>query len=351
MLVHASCSGDRAELLLCSAPSLLLSCFSSLRERREAPLRGRAGARVYTVVAMNSGPRKLHYVSASYLAAFTPEQTRQGRLHVLDVTTGKPRPSTPNNEAHERDLFRLEPPAPDPLALEDWFAMVEDRAAPVLAALRSTGVLPVGEDRKWLIVFMAIHVLRVPGHTDIIEEGTHEVLSKVAWYLAEDPEQRRLIEDDAFRFEFDQNTRLDLMLKPVPMIASALSRRSWSVLVAASGAPDFATSDHPVTSAYEQRWKGRVPLAQVGMGGTEVTFPIGPRHALIGTWQAEVRPFVEVGAEVIGEVNRRTLWRASRWLYSAAPDVIVRANGGGLTTAREHLAAVPHRNNAKPVQD
>ncbi len=286
---------------------------------------------------MGSTPRRLHYVSASYLGGFTSEGGRDGHLHVLDTTTGAWRPSRPNNEAHERDAFRLESPAPDPLALENWFRRIEDAALPVIAAIRSSATMPERHERSALIAFMAIHSLRVPGHMQAMGDGLHRLGRTMAWFGAENQEQRNAIEDDAFEFGLVQNSRMDMMLAPFTPVVRSLRQRSWTVLVARADAPEFVTSDHPVTPVYDHAGSGWMPAPQVGMGGTEVTFPIGRRHALLGVWR-DARASLDVGEDVVGTVNLRTLKRATRWVYGASNDFAVRSARGGVIGVRAHLA-------------
>lgn len=286
---------------------------------------------------MGSTPRRLHYVSASYLGAFTAEGGRDGHLHVLDTTTGTWRLSRPSNEAHERDAFHLESPTPDPLALENWLRRIEDAALPAIAAIRSSATMPQGPERSALIAFMAIHSLRVPGHRQAIDDGLHRLGRTVAWYLAESQKQRDAIEADPFEFGLDQNSRMDLMLAPFTAIVRSLRQRARTVLVARADAPEFVTSDHPVTPVYGHAGTGWMPAPQVGMGGTEVTFPIGRRHALLGVWQ-EARPSLEVAEEVVGTVNLHTLRRATRWVYGAAHEFVVRSAREGVTGVRAYLA-------------
>lgn len=75
-------------------------------------------------------PRKHHYCPAGYLANFSSPITRDGKLCVTDVKTADKRSSTPNNEGHQRDFYRIDVDSDreDPFILEKEFAKIEGAA-------------------------------------------------------------------------------------------------------------------------------------------------------------------------------------------------------------------------------
>lgn len=68
-----------------------------------------------------SEPRRHHYCPAGYLANFATPCDRNGRIIVVNPKTAQERPSTPNNEAHERDFYKIDTDGSsvDPFALEE----------------------------------------------------------------------------------------------------------------------------------------------------------------------------------------------------------------------------------------
>jgi hypothetical protein len=87
----------------------------------------------------------------------------------------------------------------------------------------------------------------------------------------------------------------------------ALETMTWQFLTFDAN-PAFVTSDNPFFF-----------FAHIGIGNTlsEVTLPISQNVALWATWNKEITPgFIPITKEIVVEINRRTVSKATRDIYS-----------------------------------
>src|SRR4051812_44480612 len=128
-----------------------------------------------------SEPRRHHYCPAGYLANFATPCERDGKLIATDASNAQERPSTPDNEAHQRDFYRIEVQSDkdDPFVLEKEFGKIE---APGIAAIKrviSSNRLPSGDDLNWIINFIGLLAVRVPSKRDRWKKFEQEVYRKI----------------------------------------------------------------------------------------------------------------------------------------------------------------------------
>ena len=138
-------------------------------------------------------PRRHHYVPRCWLAGFTDNGEKDGRLWVTDVYRQKQWPSTPNSAGHIRDFYRLSDPAPDPVVVEKFFSLLEDEVAPLLRSIDRERRRPDNGELDALLHFMAYQWVRVPrfrpfalGTLDRItrERLAKELQSRETWLAA-----------------------------------------------------------------------------------------------------------------------------------------------------------------------
>ena len=109
-------------------------------------------------------------------------------------------------------------------------------------------------------------------------------------------------------------------------IFATLASRSWSLLVADTDAPDFVTCDHPVAVVFKDNTKrGSLGYA---LPGTEVSFPLGPRHAVIGVLENPLPPRFVAHAKEVANLNSRTVNHTNRQVYAKSRSVLIFQNGG-----------------------
>jgi hypothetical protein len=110
-----------------------------------------------------SDARRHHYVPAFLLARFaTPVGERKGRLHQLDVGSGRPQRTSPDSACFVRGLYDQGTTNEPNNVLESFFAVVERHAAPAIARLVQDPVACTPEDRQTLSVFLALQGSRTP---------------------------------------------------------------------------------------------------------------------------------------------------------------------------------------------
>lgn len=93
----------------------------------------------------NTGPKRHHYVTAGYLAAFATPPTRYGRLGQADTQQpGLVRPTTPDTAAAKRHYYRVDIDGVDPNLVEYEFGKIEGEALPIIRKAVKDRALPDG---------------------------------------------------------------------------------------------------------------------------------------------------------------------------------------------------------------
>lgn len=299
-----------------------------------------------------SQPRKHHYVPAFYLAGFTANGDRKGPLHVLDLQAGRRWQSTPDDAGCERDFYRLENGAEDPVAVERLFGAIESRAAAVVRTVFETGKIPEGDDYAALCEFLATLTIRVPGTLAMIDNLYEEILKKVARLMVSSPEQwsrqmdqlreagnsipegsyegvRKMVEEDAYTVKVNQNERMHLILEMGKPAIPLMMDRKWAVVQAPPQGPGFICSDRPVSLSWSDgKTRGWMPPG-FGLRGTSVAVPLSRTTAVHGIFEAQL-PSRLLNPTQVGIFNFWTAIYAERFVYSAEPDFKVTLKDGSL---------------------
>lgn len=137
---------------------------------------------------------------------------------------------------------------------------------------------------------------------------------------------RKFIEDDQYTVEVSTGESLSLELGVFENTLGLLGSRYWSLVTAATDAPDFVTCDHPVTVVFKDpEMRGAVGY---GLPRTEVSFPLSTRRALLGVFENPLQPLPKASAEQVAAMNSRTVYHAGRQVYSRKDTVVVLRSGG-----------------------
>lgn len=158
---------------------------------------------------------------------------------------------------------------------------------------------------------------------------------------------REFVLSEDYTATFDQNTRLGLILRPLPQLAAALDERHWIVLASEEGAPVFICSDRPLTVCWNDQPKGAWPLPGLGLRGTTVMFPLDRRHALVGMYETPF-PATKAGPFLVGVVNMWTAFYSTKYIYSADADFHVTLpdrRPGNRDDLLRHFATARNRSN------
>jgi hypothetical protein len=100
---------------------------------------------------MRKFARNHHFVPQGYLAGFTENGTRDGRLIVSDLVSCSLFQTKPRNVAAKRDFNRIDAEGQDPDVLERALGEFEGRAASVIRGIGECGDLPTALSAKTLL--------------------------------------------------------------------------------------------------------------------------------------------------------------------------------------------------------
>lgn len=288
--------------------------------------------------------RKHHYVPRFFLAGFTNEGTKDGRLLVCDLGAGKRWWSDPNGAGHQRDFYRIDPEGYDPLEVEKAFQAVEDAAAPALRRLTGTETPPpFDETASELLPLIASLVIRVPTSRRVIERASERVVrATIPKALPKFPKPPPIIHSKLFghlppgvdpspeEYEaamlkfFDEEVRVDIdqtwsiahMISGFEFVLQKLAELNWTVAVLPPGTPDFVSSDNPVS------FRG------AASSGMSALIALSRRVAVVGSVYEPQNLVIHTDARFSGLVNALTIGGADRYVFSASDQIHWRRGDG-----------------------
>lgn len=254
-----------------------------------------------------------HYVPRFYLDGFTAN----GRLWTHDKRDGRSFLSQPKSVANESDAY--------PDDVEQYFANeIEDPAKDAITKARLLQPLTLS-DRDALADYIVSLWKRVPaGRQRVMKQMPavglavrEDIFSRLDFIEVEDPSTSDLVAEkkrqvDSIIASHCDGSRRDvwhhtLRLEMTPRIADGLKSMHWRYLHAADGM--LLTSDNPVFF-----------FAHEGIGNpqSEVTFPISSTVAIWANYQlAPHQKIIQMKPFARKELNRRTVFSASRFVFSA----------------------------------
>lgn len=202
--------------------------------------------------------------------------------------------------------------------------VVEGPAHAALARLRRHEQLLQG-DREALAAYMAVMLMRVPAKRrrsmamfpSVVDKVMADVSALVEGW-AKDPKTdqrlaaRRRLEVEWARERFLEEPPEEVLARvrspwPSKRVLEAVYSMTWRVVVAPKDNP-FLTSDNPAFF-FESLGLGRPE--------SELTFPLAPDLALLGSWQGqrEALLLVQPRPRVAKEINRRVASGAERFVF------------------------------------
>jgi hypothetical protein len=299
---------------------------------------------------MTAVSRNHHYVPQGYLAGFTDTGTSDGKLYVLDLSTGSTFRTRPRNVAAERDFNRVEIDGQDPDFLEKSLgALLEDKAALAIRKIAQAQKFTGDDDFTYVINLLCLLVVRNPRarrslasakrqSAKIIGEMLvsdkkiwehHNRKAREAGYVSEPDVSfervKAFVDGGKYTIEVATHALIRTELSIFDDILRCLGARVWSLLIAAPDAPDFITCDHPVTLVFKDP-KSKAAIG-VGLHQTELVFPITARHAFLGVYENPMKPVLSVKAKGVAAMNTRVIRHADRQIYSREPVISVLKNG------------------------
>ena len=299
---------------------------------------------------MKKFARNHHFISQGYLAGFTEEGTRDGRLHVSDLVSHSVFQTKPRNVGAERDFNRIDVDGQDPDALERALGEFEGKAISIIRGIQTTGALPNDEDFNYVLNLMALFIVRNPRRRRQMNDARHNVVrvigdlltsnkrlfehhlaqAKENGFVPQDPEVsyaalRQFIRDDQYTTSVSTSENLSLELGGFEHALRLLHSRYWSLVTADVGAPDFVTCDHPVTPVFKESQR-HGPIGYE-LPETEVSFPLNTRQALLGVFEDPLAVGIEASAGQVAAINGRTVCHAARQVYSKTASMAVLRSG------------------------
>jgi hypothetical protein len=299
--------------------------------------------------------RKHHYVPRFFLAGFTSDGTKEGRLLVCDLRTGKRWWSDPNGAGHQRDFYRIDLQGYDPLEVEKAFQEIEAAAAPALRRFIGTEAPPpLGETVSEVLPLLASLVIRVPTARRRVESASRRVVratfpkvlpnlpkpppelhSRIFGHLPpgtdptpEDYEASMMrFFNEELQIEIDQTWSIGHMLSAFELVLDRLARLHWTVAVLQAGAPDFVSSDNPVS------FRGAASM------GVIAVIAISRRMALVGSLYEPEHLVIHPDGRFAELVNGLTIGGAEQFVFSSSEQVLWKREDG----SRGNIADFPSR--------
>jgi hypothetical protein len=284
-------------------------------------------------------PRKHHYVPEFYLRNFSKNE----KLEVFDLQKRSFRPSTPNNEAHIRDFYRLDndPETPDQFEVETKFLPeIEGKAKIIIDGIIEKKTLPPenSEEYAFLCIFIGLSFGRTPAtrrlFSDILDQIWHfkvQILADLGpeglEKLAEDrkiPKEHRVSFEDvqslaasgSVRLEMNQGYVVGETLSMGVKMAELLSQRRWQVLITPLSA--LVTSDRPVLLQNTNPEISGPP--GFALANTVVQIPLASSISLLGTYEEPKSLITQLNRSQIARHNSQTIMNADRFIYSVDKD-------------------------------
>lgn len=163
---------------------------------------------------------------------------QNGRLNVLDLTTGYPRLSLPGNVLHRRDYYRQPyvPAGTDEFAFEKWSGSNIESIQPIIAKLIVGGRDLTADEIEQFIMYLVLQRHKVPKQAesakDVYQAELIETIESFAPKLGQELKNGArtiTIKDHAFRFNYLR------MVVEGGEYYNYISRMRWEILKAPTG--------------------------------------------------------------------------------------------------------------------
>lgn len=299
-----------------------------------------------------------HFVTAAYLAGFTPDGTRNSQLYVYERKTDRMFRSIPDEAAKRRNYYSI--PQEDGRLndeVEKMLTALEGQAMPVLQKVIARDYSLSTFERALLGHLIAFQEMRTPWTRAIFQKLEVSLVEQVMRVGANTPgyfervlkkdgeaapsvsasKLRDAVKNRRIKTEALPHAGIDTMVSLSQRIGTTYTGMLWTVLRAQDG--EFLTSDSPVTR--------HNPSLQGMYGGglyahdAQVWFPLSKKACLLITHdeermtkfndlldagkvqearsvQVELPPIrdAEVPCSAVNTINCRTVLTADRFVYS-----------------------------------
>ena len=290
--------------------------------------------------------RDHHYNPRMLLKRFTTVAGSNGPIYSFDAVHSSVRRTSVKGCAWDRDFYAVNIPGVRSDYVETYFGRIENIAGPILANMLESRTLPARNSESFvnLMVFLALMDLRGPTwrakFKSMDEESaslslrlamsTRERWESVQRHMRESGFQRpeisyermqRFFATEGFGIELANAGEMHTkrVVESLAWLPQKLARRNWGLRESATDAPDFVSSDCPVTVEWDDPSMNQFSPAGLAYRETEVALAVHPRFALIGRLES-LREFMSISADDVAGINTRTAYHAARYVYSRNDD-------------------------------
>ena len=245
-----------------------------------------------------------HFVTAAYLAGFTPDSSRDSQLYVYERNTQKMFRSVPDEAAKRRNYYSA--PLPDggfDDTVDTMLTALEGQAMPSLQKLVAKDYNLTTFERALLAFLIAFQEFRTPWTRQIFQKMQEDLTTSTMHMAANQPGHfERILEELKAKGESDGSVTPDqlrdalrerrIKAKAQPhadlhliaamgqQIGNIYTRMQWTVLRAMEG--EFVTSDAPVVRR-DPGFRGGVYGGGLFSPTAEVWFPLSKQVVIVIT--------------------------------------------------------------------
>jgi Protein of unknown function (DUF4238) len=285
--------------------------------------------------------RKHHYVPQCYLKLFSVSHKKIPQLTVFDRERKKMFKAGIDNVAAQRDFNAIDVEGMDADAFEKSMSAFEGELAEALQRIVSTRSLANQEDRAYLLNLVGLTAMRNPrlretmraGHEQAARMMMDQVLAtkeryehqmrkiKEAGRLPEKnkvsyEEMKRFFEGGQYEVTLDNTFQVGQEMRVFDKILPLIFQRGWILLRAPEHSAGFITSDHPFCLFWsDPKQRGGFYPPGLGLRGTEITFTISPRLALVGAFEFK-NDEVDVSEDSVAGINGGVIALAEAQVYA-----------------------------------
>lgn len=305
-----------------------------------------------------AAPKDHHHVSRFYLEGFA-EPTGKRHVWTYDKQSGAVRHAIAKETGFEKHLYSVTADDGSRVtALEDWIAMVEHKAAPVLAkVLRGEQI--TDQERADFSSFLALMYVRTNAFRRLWAE-MHGQMMQVrlyataahdeAWatmlrrYEAEHgertPEMRErrrkaMLDPSAYALGFPRERTLGALMAHDTIVEDIFNMR-WT-FIQARAEDFFIASDAPLTRVIPPRYRNPMRGGGFADPRIKVTCPLSSRMCWFGHWDRDVGPRINADTALVRHLNRVRAKYAERFLYAPCEDDGLKALAREFSDHREKM--------------
>ncbi|HEX4669851.1 MAG TPA: DUF4238 domain-containing protein [Solirubrobacterales bacterium] len=294
-----------------------------------------------------SSARRHHFVPAFALARFAqPPGSRKGWMHQLDVRSGAPKRTRPDDVAFVKDLYTYEDHQGElSRTVESFFSIVEKHAAPALDNLCEDPGSISPQNRLTIAFFLAFQESRTPEgliRTERMRQAAFELKASMglssleafrkefdcdvtqSMSLDELEDMRKRMQNQLLEgrvgYESPRTGALAQIMKVATEIAGEIFSLDWIVLTA-EGA-EFVTSDRPISMvdhAPQHPWSGNgwkssaEAISFYPISPTKGLFMVAGDHSLTVATSDRLQ---------VRRLNLMTYGWAERFIYGKSQEVV-----------------------------